>query len=79
MLIVVLHIPVSTVNSGLNGVVILLAHLLSQLIATPDPLQTYSSSTTSGLPDLVPDTSDDDSIPALEELVPGGGPIELVD
>ena len=79
MLIVVLYIPVSTVNSGINGVVIPVAHLTSRSIATSDPLQTYSSSTTSGLPDLVPDTSDDDSIPALEELVPGGGPIELVD
>ena len=79
MLIVVVYIPVSTVNSGFNGAVIRFAHLLSLTIATSDPLQTNPSSTTSGLPDLVPDTSDDDGIPALEELVPGGGPVELVD
>ena len=79
MLIIVVSIPVSTVNSGLNGAVILFAHLLSLTTETSDPLQTSPSSTTSGLPDLVPDTSDNDSIPALEELVPGGGPIELVD
>ena len=79
MLIIVVSIPVSTVNSGFHGAVILVAHLLSLTTESSDPLQTNPSSTTSGLPDLVPDTSDDDSIPALAEWVPGVGPVELVD